>query len=165
MEMHAAAKTAKVTATPKPAHMAAAKPAEATAAAEAHMAKAPAGQPSSAAVESEAVVELMMEATPSDKETRTPPVVEAEIRVAPAIVVTGAIIRPIVVVTAVRVTSGGASNHSGHRGAGIGVMTRAAMGVVVDIAIGIKAAVGVRRPPVNGVDGVMNGGRRVCGGR
>lgn len=175
METHAAAKPTHMAAT-KPAHVAATKATEVTAtkAAEvtageaARMAKVPAAQPSPAA-ESEAVVELMMEASPSDKETRTPPIIEAVIRVAPAIVLTGAIVRPIVVVTTVRVTGAGASNHSGRgRDAGmvaVGVTMRAAVGITVGIVMGIKAPIDVRCARVHGMYRVMNGGRRIRGGR
>jgi hypothetical protein len=83
------------------------------AAAEAHVAEISAGEMSPVAVESEAMVEAVVEAlvkavveaAPSDEDRTTKPVaiVVVRIRVSVTIVVARAIIRPIVVIAAVRI--------------------------------------------------------------
>jgi hypothetical protein len=129
---------------------------ELTAAEAAYVAEVSAGEMSPVAVESEATVEAVVEAVvkavveaaASDEDRTTKPVAIVVIRigVAVTIVVAGAIIRPIVVIAAVRIAGRGASNHSGRDGI-ITVAVNVAMSVspnVVAVACAAMCGIPVR---------------------
>ena len=103
---------------------------ELAAAEAAHVAEVSAAEMSPVAVECEAAVEAVVkalaEAAASDEDRTTKPVAIVVIRigVAVTIVVAGAIIRPIVVIAAVRIAGRGAGDHSGRDGRA-GIITRA----------------------------------------
>ena len=158
---------------------------ELAAAEAAHVAEVSAGEMSPAAVESEATVEAVvkavLEAAPSDEGRTTKPVaiVVIRIRVSVTIVVARAIIRPIVVIAAVRIAGRDAANHSGRDSrAGIiavavCIAVRVAVTVGVDVAVmvGGDAPVYTRDLPMdasssmmNAMGGVMNDRRRAGGG-
>ena len=104
----------------------------------AHVAEVSACEMSPAAMESEApmeaVVKMVVEAAASDEDRTAPPIaiVVIRIRVAPTVVVAGAIIRPIVVIAAVRIACRGAGDHSGRDG-GAGIIT-----IVVSVAMSVS---------------------------
>ena len=112
--------------------------AELAAAEAAHMAEVSAGEMRPVAVESEApveaVVKAVMEAAASDEDGTTKPVAIVVIRigVAVTIVVAGAIIRPRVVVIAIRIAGRGASDHSGRDGS-TGIIT-----IAVNVAMSVS---------------------------
>ena len=104
----------------------------------AHVAEVSADEMSPAPVEGEATVEAVvkavMEAADSDEDRTTKPVAIVVIRigVAVTIVVAGAIIRPIVVIAAVRIAGGDAADHSGRDGrAGI-------VAIAVNVAVSVS---------------------------
>ena len=82
----------------------------------------------------EAVVKAVMEAADSDEDRTTKPVAIVVIRigVAVTIVVAGAIIRPIVVIGAVRIAGHGAGDYSGHDGRA-GIIT-----IAVNVAMSVS---------------------------
>jgi hypothetical protein len=94
------------------------------------------------AVESEApveavvktVVKAVVEAAAHDEDRTTKPVAIVVIRIgiAVTIVVAGAIIRPIVVIVAVRIAGGGAGDHSGRDGRS-GIIT-----IAVNVAMSVS---------------------------
>ena len=125
----------------KTADMTSAKASHVAAAEAAHVAEVSAAEMSPVAVESEATVEAVveavvkavMEAAASDEDRTTKPVAIVVIRigVAVTIVVAGAIIRPIVVV-AIRIACGDATDHSGRDGrAGI-------VAIAVNVAVSVS---------------------------
>jgi hypothetical protein len=141
------------------------------------VAEVSANEPWLAPVESEAVVEAVVEVAPSD-EAGTPPV-----RVAPTVVVAGAIVRPVViVVAAVRIA--GRRNAADHAWiiaiavciavrVPVCIAVRVAVMVGVDVAVmvGVDAPVYMRNMPMdasssmmNAMGGVMNDRRRAGGG-
>jgi hypothetical protein len=186
----ASAKAAKVAAA-KAAGVAAAEPAEVAAtelaAAEAaSVAEVSAGEMSPAAVESEAVVveAAVVEAAPSDEDRTTKPVaiVVIRIRVSVTIVVAGAIIRPIVVIAAVRIAGRGAGDHPVGDGrarivAVVGVAVAVSPNVVAmacvatrDIPMACLATrdvpvQAVRDPRVSSVPVMVSDSRRIRGGK
>jgi hypothetical protein len=176
-------------ATAKAAHVPAAKPAEMTtaeaaylAAAEAaHMAEVSAGEVSALAVEAKATVKSVMEMVPSDEERTTKPVAGVVVRIgiAVAIVVAGAILRPIAVI-AVRIAGGDAADHSGRDGIvpiAVNVAVSVSPNVVVMAHVHVvprdrpKARVATRDGPVhavrdlrvNSIPVMVRNGRRICG--
>jgi hypothetical protein len=118
----------------------------------------------------EAVVKAVVEAAASDEDRTTKPVAIVVIRigVAVTIVVAGAIIRPIVVIAAVRIAGRDAADHSGRDGyAGI-VAIAVHVAMSVSPSIMAMACVSVCNAPVrdarvSGIPGVVGDGRRVCG--
>jgi hypothetical protein len=82
----------------------------------------------------EAVVKAVVEAAASDEDRTTKPVAIVVIRigVAVTIVVAGAIIRPIVVIAAVRIAGRGAGDHSGRDGC-TGIIT-----IAVNVAMSVS---------------------------
>jgi hypothetical protein len=104
----------------------------------AHVAEVSAGEMSPVAVESkapvEAVVKAVIKAAASDEDRATKPVTIVVIRigVAVTIVVAGAIIRPRVVVIAIRIAGRGASDHSGRDGS-TGIIT-----IAVNVAMSVS---------------------------
>ena len=116
--------------------------AELAAAEAAHVAEVSAGEMTPVAVESEApveavvktVVKAVVEAAASDEDRTTKPVAIVVIRigVAVTIVVAGAVIRPIVVIAAVRIAGRGAGDRSGRDGrAGI-------IAIAVNVAVAVS---------------------------
>src|SRR4029077_2965348 len=103
-----------------------------------HVAEVSAGEMSPVPVESEApveaVVKTVVEAAAADEDRTAPPVaiVVIRIRVAPTVVVAGAIIRPIVVIAAVRVSRRGAGDHSCRDGRA-GIIT-----IAVNVAMSVS---------------------------
>jgi hypothetical protein len=157
---------------------------ELAAAEAAHVADVSAGEMSPVAVEMcpvavesearvEAVVKAVVEAAPSDEDRTTKPVAIVVIRipVSVTIVVARAIIRPIVVIAAVRIAGRGAGDRSGRdsRAGIIAIAVHVAMSVSPNIMA--MACVRVCNVPVetvrdarmSGVPGVVGDGRRVCG--
>jgi hypothetical protein len=150
---------------------------ELAAAEAAHVAEVSADEMSPVAVESEATVEAVVkavvEAAPSDEDRTTKPVAIVVIRiwVSVTIVVARAIIRPIVVIAAVRIAGRGTGDHSGRdsRAGIIAMAVHVAMSVSRNIMA--MACVRVCNAPmetvrdarVSGVPGVVGDGRRVCG--
>jgi hypothetical protein len=129
----------------------------------------------------EAVVKAVVEAAASDEDRATKPVAIVVIRigVAVTIVVAGAIIRAVGVITAVRIGGRGAGDNSGRDGRAW-IMTIAvsiAVTVAVCIAVRVAVVVGVD-PPVymcdmpmdasssmmNAMSSLMNNRRRAGGG-
>jgi hypothetical protein len=104
----------------------------------AHVAHVSAGEMNPVPVETEApveaVVKAVVEAGASDEDRTAPPIaiVVIRIRVAPTVVVAGAIIRPIVGIAAVRIACRGAGDHSGRDG-GAGIIT-----IVVSVAMSVS---------------------------
>ena len=101
----------------------------------ARVAEVSAGEMSPVPVETEApveaVVKAVVEAGASDEDRTAPPIaiVVIRIRVAPTVVVAGAIIRPIVVIAAVRIACRGAGDHSRRDG----IMT-----IAVNVAMSVS---------------------------
>ena len=129
----------------KAAHVPAAEAAHVPAAEAAHVAEVSAGEMSPVAVEMspvaveseatvEAVVKAVVEAAASDEDRTTKPVAIVVIRigVAVTIVVAGAIIRPIVVIAAIRIAGRGAGDHSGRAGRA-GIIT-----IAVNVAMSVS---------------------------
>jgi hypothetical protein len=152
-----------------------------TAAEAAHVAEVSAGEMSSVAMENEGpveavvktVVKAVVEAAASDEEDRTTKpvaIVVIRIGVAVTIVVAGAIIRPIVVIVAVRITGRGADDHSGRDGT-ITIAINVAMSVSPNVVAVACVAVcdipvqAVRDPRMSSVPIMVSDGRRVCGGK
>jgi hypothetical protein len=146
---------------------------------EARMADVSTGEPRPAPMESEAVVEAVVEVAPSD-EARTPPV-----RVAPTVVVAGAIVRPVVgVVVAVRIAGRATTDAADHAWiiaivvciavrVPIGITVRVPVCIAVRVAVmtGVDVPVYMRDMPMdasssmmNAMGGVMNDRRRAGGG-
>src|ERR1700733_5994304 len=106
----------------------------------AHVAEVSAGEMTAAELAAEAahVAEVSaceMSPPAMENEDRTAPpiaIVVIRIRVAPTVVVAGAIIRPIVVIAAVRIACRGAGDHSGRDG-GAGIIT-----IVVSVAMSVS---------------------------
>jgi hypothetical protein len=88
----------------------------------------------------EAVVKAVAEAAPSDEDRTTKPVAIVVIRigVAVTIVVAGAIIRPIVVIAAVRIAGRGTGDHSGRDG-----IITIAVNVAMSVSANVVAVAGV----------------------
>ena len=132
-----------------------------------------AGEMTAAPMEGEATVEAVVEMVPSDEDRTAPTVaiVVIRIRVAPTVVVAGAIVRPVGIVAAIRIAGGGAGYHPGRDGRA-GIIT-----IAVNVAMSVSpnvvavACVSVSNAPVetvrdarvSGVPGVVGDGRRVCG--
>jgi hypothetical protein len=123
----------------------------------------------------EAVVKAVVEAAASDEDRTTKPVAIVVIRigVTVTIVVAGAIVRPVVVVVAVRIA---AADHSGRAGI-ITIAVSIAVRVAVCIAVGVAVVVGVDAPVhmrdmpmdasssmMNAMGRLMNDRRRAGGG-
>ena len=157
---------------------------EAAAAEAARVAEVSAGEMSPAAVESEAVVveAVIVEPARSDEDRTTKPVAIVVIRigVAVTIVVAGAIIRPIVVIAAVRIAGRGAGDHSGRDGrsrivAVIGVAVAVSPNVVAMARVATRhipmarlatrdiPVQAVRDPRVSSVPVMVSDGHRICG--
>src|ERR1700719_2991336 len=124
-----------------------------------------------AAMEAEASVEAVVEMVPSDEEDRTAPpvaIVVIRIRVAPTVVVAGAIVRPVGILAAIRIAGGVAGDHSGRDGI-ITIAVNVAMSVspnVVAVACVAMCDIPVqtvRDARVSSVPGVVGDRRRVCG--
>jgi hypothetical protein len=174
-------------ATAEAAHMAAAKPAEMTAAEAAnvatakaaHMAEVSAGEMSSATMEREPIVEAV-EMTPSKEDRTAKAVIVKWIRISVTVVVAGAVIWPVGVIAAVRIASGGAGDHSGRD-------RRSRIVAIVGVALAVSPNIMARTyvtmcdVPVNAMCDprmgrvlvvasdrrnvrVMVSGRRICGG-
>ena len=135
---------------------------ELAAAEAAHVAEVSAAEMSPVAVECEAAVEAVVkalaEAAASDEDRTTKPVAIVVIRigVAVTIVVAGAIIRPIVVIAAVRIAGRGAGDHSGRDGRDgiITIAVNVAMSVspnVVAVACVAMCDIPVQAMPVQAV--------------
>ena len=125
----------------------------------AHVADVSAGEMSPVPVETEApveaVVKAVVEAAASDEDRTAPPVAIVVIRrgLAVTIVVAGAIIRPIVVIAAVRIAGRGAGDHSGRAGI-IAIAVNVAMSVspnVVAVACVAMCGIPVQAMPVQAV--------------
>jgi hypothetical protein len=172
MEVPAAAEVAAA----KAAHMAAAEAAYVTAAEAAHMAEVSAG---------EMTVEALAKTTAikAGAETRADEALAEETRAItiarPVTIAVVAVTRAVsigIVIAVVRVSAGDArseeaADHSGGGGragvvaVAIGVSMRVAVGVMVDIVMGVEAPMDVRNVAMNAVGGVMNDGRRAGGGK
>ena len=152
----------------------------------AHVAEVSAGEMSPVPVESEAPVEAVVktvvavvEAAAPDEDRTAPPVAIVVIRigVAVTIVVAGPVIRPIVVIAAVRIAGRGAGDHSGRDGPPIiTIAVNVAMSVspnvvavacvaMCDIPVHAMPVQAVRDPRVSSVPIMVSDGRRVCGRR
>jgi hypothetical protein len=146
---------------------------ELAAAEAAHVAEVSAGEMSPVAVESEATVEAVVEAvvkavveaTASDEDRTSKPVAIVVIRigVAVTIVVAGAIIRPIVVIGAVRIA--GRDSRAGIIAIAVHVTMSVSPNIMAMACVSVcNAPVQTARDArVSGVPGVVGDGRRVCG--